>query len=127
VPQAAEPDTTETRSLLTRLVTEALAGLTSADKLLLHLYYEQNLSLDQMGVALHASKAKLSRRLTRSALCATVESHARRSAGVSADALRAPRSTLAVSSWISATSPARQRGTKPISCCLRSGLCTDRA
>jgi len=81
----------QTRSLLTGLVAEAIGGLPPGDRLLLYLYYEQDLTLDQMALALHASKATLSRRLirVRSVLGAATESLARRSAGTSTDALRA--------------------------------------
>ena len=89
-PLSAEPAANEARSLLARLVAEAIGGLPPGEKLLLYLYYEQDLTLDQMAVALRASKAALSRRLTRtrSSLRAAIESLAR-SAGASADALRA--------------------------------------
>jgi hypothetical protein len=58
---------------------------------LLYLYYEQDLTLDQMAVSLHASKAALSRQLTRtrSALRAAIGVLARRATGAPADALRA--------------------------------------
>jgi len=90
-PSAAEPATQEARSLLARLVAQAMGSLPPADRLLLYLYYEQDLTLNQMAVALHASKATLSRRLghVRDLLRAAIESLARRSAGASADDLRA--------------------------------------
>lgn len=90
-PLSAEPGANEARSLLARLVAEAIDGLPESEKLLLRLYYEQELTLDQMAVALRASKAALSRRLarTRSGLRAAIELLARREAGASADALRA--------------------------------------
>jgi RNA polymerase sigma-70 factor len=90
-PPAPEPAADEARSLLTRLVAEAMGGLPPRDRLLLYLYYEQDLTLGQMAVTLHASKATLSRRLAqvRAALRASIESLARWRAGASADALRA--------------------------------------
>jgi RNA polymerase sigma-70 factor (ECF subfamily) len=90
-PLPAEPAASEAGSLLARLAAEAIGGLPADEKLLLYLYYEQGLTLAQMAVALRASKAALSRRLsrTRSRLRREIESLARRSAGASADALRA--------------------------------------
>jgi RNA polymerase sigma-70 factor (ECF subfamily) len=87
---SAEPGTNQAETLLARLVAEAIEGLPAGEKLLLRLYYEQGLTLDQMAVALRASKAALSRRLARirAGLRQAVESLARR-AGASADALRA--------------------------------------
>jgi RNA polymerase sigma-70 factor (ECF subfamily) len=88
---SAEPGTNQAEALLARLVAEAIDGLPAGEKLLLRLYYEQGLTLDQMAVALRASKAALSRRLARirSGLRQGVESLARRRAGASADSLRA--------------------------------------
>jgi len=86
----AEPATRETGSLLAQLVAEAIGSLPSEQKVLLYLYYEQRLTLDEMAVALRISKGGLSRRLTRirSWLRTAIESLANRSAGASADVLR---------------------------------------
>lgn len=75
---------------LRRIVEEAIAALPPEDKLLLRLYYEQGLTLDEMSFALRVSKAALSRRLkrTREALRDSIELLSQRSAGVAADLLR---------------------------------------
>jgi RNA polymerase sigma factor (sigma-70 family) len=88
---ATEPAANETRSLLARLAAEAIGGLPPSEKLLLYLYYEQDLTLDQMAVSLHASKAALSRQLTRtrSNLRAAIGVLARQATGAPAEALRA--------------------------------------
>jgi RNA polymerase sigma-70 factor (ECF subfamily) len=90
-PASVEPATREAGALLAQLAGEAIGSLPAAEKVLLRLYYEQGLTLDQIAVALRASKTALSRRLSRirSGLRGAVESLARRSAGTSADALRA--------------------------------------
>lgn len=87
----SEPLGNESRALLAQVVADAIAGLAADEKVLLHLYYEQGLTLDQMAVVHHTSKTALSRRLTRirSGLRAAIESRSRRMAGASADALRA--------------------------------------
>jgi len=79
------------RSLLEDLVKQALEGLAPEGKLLLLLYYEQDLTLDEMGVTLHASKATLSRRLKRArdVLRASIDALARGRAGASVESLRA--------------------------------------
>jgi DNA-binding transcriptional regulator LsrR (DeoR family) len=58
--------------------------------LLLRLYYEQEMTLDELGVLLRASAPAISRRLKRAReeLRAVIEAQARRRAGESADALR---------------------------------------
>lgn len=50
---------------LGRILHRSLAGLTAEDRLLLLLYYEQDLTLEAMSGVLHLSKATLSRRLDR--------------------------------------------------------------
>ena len=84
---AARPE----RSLLEELVKEAMQSLPPEEKLLLLLYYEQGLTLDEMAGVLGSSKAALSRKLqrTRDDLRAAIDSLARRRAGSSADSLRA--------------------------------------
>jgi RNA polymerase sigma factor (sigma-70 family) len=67
------PDTTgEAREVeagasaaLTRLMTQALGERGDEDRLLLLLYYEQGLTLDQIAATQRTSKSSLSRRLTR--------------------------------------------------------------
>jgi RNA polymerase sigma factor (sigma-70 family) len=90
-PETAAKDPAEADgSTMAQLVSEALAALGSEDKLLLLLYYEQGLTLDQVGVAVRASKTALSRRLkrVREGLREAMESIARRRWGTSAEALR---------------------------------------
>jgi RNA polymerase sigma-70 factor (ECF subfamily) len=79
------------RSLLEELVKEAMEGLPAEGKLLLLLYYEQGLTLDEMAAVLGGSKAALSRKLqrTRDELRASIDSLSRRRAGSSAEWLRA--------------------------------------
>lgn len=81
----------KTAELLAGLITAALSELSSEEKLLILLYYEQGLTLDQMGPILHRSKAALSRRLAaiRRTLHARIEARARERFGTSAAALRA--------------------------------------
>jgi RNA polymerase sigma-70 factor (ECF subfamily) len=88
---AGEPATNEARSLLARLIDQAIDNLAADEKLLLYLYYEQGLTLDQMTVVLGGSKAGLSRRLARvrSGLRAAIDELCRRSVGASAETLRA--------------------------------------
>lgn len=76
--------------LLSGLVREALESLPDEDKLLVLLYYEQGLTLDEMAVALHASKATLSRKLkaTRETLRRSIDALARQRVGSSAESVR---------------------------------------
>lgn len=90
---APSVDTIEDREahrVFAGLVGHALAELGPEEKLLLLLYYEQKLTLDQMEGVLGASKATLSRRLDRlrQALRHSIETAARRDLRVSAEALR---------------------------------------
>jgi RNA polymerase sigma-70 factor (ECF subfamily) len=73
------PEDNQTARLLTGLAAEALEQLAPDDKLLLLLHYEQDLSLDQIGTIVGASKATLSRRLKRlrESVHATIERLAR--------------------------------------------------
>ena len=89
---ASPPDlaATEDQSLFEGLVTTAMKGLSSEDKLLILLHYEQGLTLDEMGIAMGGSKAGLSRRLKRARerLRASIDSLAQSRTGVSAERLR---------------------------------------
>ena len=90
-PRPAPASTAHDRSLLETLVKEAMESLPADDKLLLLLYYEQGLTLDEMAGVVGGSKAALSRKLqrTRDALHASIESLSQRHAGSSAESLRA--------------------------------------
>ncbi len=81
---------TEDRSLFEGLVREAMEGLSAEDKLLILLHYEQDLTLDEMVIAVGGSKAGLSRRLKRAReqLRVSIDSLARSRTGVSAETLR---------------------------------------
>lgn len=89
-PRPNGPEDADTGRVLSDLVTRAVAGLRPDEKLLLQLYYEQGLTLDQMERAVHTSKATLSRRLKkiRENLKEAVDDLAGRSYGVSAASLR---------------------------------------
>lgn len=63
-PAAIAPEAATAERQLADLVTRAIAALTAEEKLLLRLYYDQGLTLDQMEIATRLSKATLSRRLT---------------------------------------------------------------
>jgi RNA polymerase sigma factor (sigma-70 family) len=80
----------ESSRAFTVLVERAIGELTADNKLLLLLYYEQGLTLDEMAIVLGGSKATLSRRLSglRSALRDAIDANARRELRVDADALR---------------------------------------
>lgn len=80
----------ESHRLFAGLVAQALGRLDAESKLLLMLYYEQSLTLDQLAPVLGASKATLSRRLDRlrRTLRADIETSAPLAARVSADELR---------------------------------------
>jgi len=75
---------------LAALVAQSVGALAPEDKLLIQLYYEQGLTLDEMEGPLRMSKATLSRRLrrVREQLRESIDRLARGSFGVSADALR---------------------------------------
>jgi RNA polymerase sigma factor (sigma-70 family) len=80
----------ESADMIAHFLGEALRELPAEDRLLLHMYYEQHLTLDELGVLLRASAPALSRRLkrTRDDLLAALESRARRATGESASELR---------------------------------------
>jgi RNA polymerase sigma factor (sigma-70 family) len=80
----------ESASLMARFLGEALRELSAEDRLLLYMYYEQHLTLDELGVLLRTSAPAVSRRLkrTRDDLLAALESRARRATGESASELR---------------------------------------
>jgi RNA polymerase sigma factor (sigma-70 family) len=89
--ECIEPANEQAAALLRQMFSEAVRDLSPESKLLLQLYYEQGLTLDQLCVTMHASSAALSRRLkrTREELRAAIESRSRRQTGASAEALRA--------------------------------------
>ncbi len=80
----------QARDTLRAVLAEAVRALPAETKVLLQLYYEQELTLDEIGRALHVSAAALSRRLkqARETLRADIEERAHRRAGMPADALR---------------------------------------
>lgn len=86
---AAPPDDDSGRAFAL-LVERAIGELEPEGKLLLLLYYEQGLTLDEMVNVVGGSKATLSRRLAglRSALRDAIDANARRELHVDADALR---------------------------------------
>jgi len=87
-PGAAED--AESGRAFAALVERAIGELTPDNKLLLLMYYEQGLTLDQMANVLGGSKATLSRRLSalRSALRDAIDANARRELRVDAAVLR---------------------------------------
>jgi RNA polymerase sigma-70 factor (ECF subfamily) len=86
-----EPAEDQAASLLRTLVMEAVASLPVEERLLLQLYYEQGMTLDELSHTLRVSSAAISRRLksAREDVRARIESGARSRTGESADALRA--------------------------------------
>ncbi len=84
------PEAAQSAELLSALVKNALRELPAEERLLLQLYYEQGLTLEEMEVAMRVSKATLSRRLQRlrARLKQAVDRAARESYGMAADALR---------------------------------------
>ena len=60
---AASPEDASAERMLAGLLSRAIGALSAEEKLLLYLYYEQGLTLDQMEIAMRSSKATLSRRL----------------------------------------------------------------
>ncbi len=87
----SEPADDQAVALLRELLTEAIASLAAEERLLLQLYYEQGMTLDELSVALRVSGAAISRRLKRARqdVRARIEAGARNRTGDSADALRA--------------------------------------
>jgi RNA polymerase sigma factor (sigma-70 family) len=86
-----EPENEQAAALLRRMLGEAVQALPAEGRLLLQLYYEEELTLDAIGAALGLSSAAISRRLkhTREELRETIDARAQREVGESADALRA--------------------------------------
>lgn len=80
----------ESGRAFTLLVERAIGELAPDSKLLLLLYYEQGLTLDEMTNVIGGSKATLSRRLSalRDALRDAIDANARRELRVDADVLR---------------------------------------
>ena len=87
---ASAAEDVESGRAFAALVERAIGELTPDNKLLLLLYYEQGLTLDQMANVLGGSKATLSRRLSglRSALRDAIDANARRELRVDAEVLR---------------------------------------
>jgi RNA polymerase sigma factor (sigma-70 family) len=88
--ESVEPANEQAAVLLRQMFSEAVRELPPESKLLLQLYYEQGLTLDQLSITMGASSAALSRRLkrTREELRAAIESLSLRQTGASAHALR---------------------------------------
>jgi RNA polymerase sigma factor (sigma-70 family) len=84
------PEDTDAARILSDLVSRAVAALPPEEKLLLQLHYEEGLSLEQMEVAVRASKATLSRRLkrTREGLKQALDELAAGTYGASAETIR---------------------------------------
>lgn len=87
---AASPEDATAERMLAGLVSRAVAALPAEEKLMLRLYYEQGLTLDQMTRITRSSKATLSRRLKaiRSRLKSAVDDLAMRTTGTSAASIR---------------------------------------
>jgi RNA polymerase sigma-70 factor, ECF subfamily len=87
----SEPADDQAGALLRELLTEAVANLATEERLLLRLYYEQGMRLEELSLMLRVSGAAISRRLKRARedVRAHIESGARSRTGDSADALRA--------------------------------------
>ena len=85
-----DPAAHESAQWIARLLADALRALPARERLLLYLYYEQEMTLDELGMILRASAPAISRRLksTRETLRAAIESASRRAPGESADSLR---------------------------------------
>lgn len=88
--RVASPSDEDAPRVFAALIERAVADLEPEARLLLLLYYEQGLTLDQMGVMLGASKATLSRRLERlrQGLRDSIETRARQELRMNADSLR---------------------------------------
>jgi len=85
-----DPSRLQAAQLMRDILAHALRELSNEERLLLQLYYEQELTLDEMVPMLGASSAALSRRLkrTRETLRAQVDVLAQQRAGESAQGLR---------------------------------------
>jgi RNA polymerase sigma factor (sigma-70 family) len=92
-PDATVPDAAdqERATLIARLLGDALRGLPAAERLMLQLYYEQRMTLDELEPILGASAPAISRRLkqSRESLRAAMEAEARRVCGESTQELHA--------------------------------------
>jgi len=88
--ETASPENDETRRIFARLVTRALGELDREGRLLLLLYYEQGLTLEEIEPVLGVSKATLSRRLDRlrRAVRESIGAIAQQELQVSAETLR---------------------------------------
>ncbi|MGH8131127.1 MAG: RNA polymerase sigma factor [Steroidobacteraceae bacterium] len=89
--ESTGPASEEAARLLREMLSEAVRSLETEERLLLQLYYEQEMTLDEMSATLSASSAAISRRLkrTREVLRAVIEVQSRRRTGESAETLRA--------------------------------------
>lgn len=89
-PESVEPENEQAAALLRRMLGEAVEALPAEERLLLLLYYEQELTLEAIGAALGLSSPVISRRLkhTREQLREAIDARARLELGESADALR---------------------------------------
>jgi RNA polymerase sigma factor (sigma-70 family) len=87
----SEPTDDQAATLLRELLTDAVASLATEERLLLLLYYEQGMTLDELSLTLKLSGAAISRRLKRARedVRARIETGARNRTGESAAALRA--------------------------------------
>jgi RNA polymerase sigma-70 factor, ECF subfamily len=85
-----EPADDQAAMLLRELLTQAVASLETEERLLLQLYYEQGMRLEELSVMLRVSGAAISRRLKRARedVRARIEAGARSRTGESADVLR---------------------------------------
>jgi len=89
-PDTGSIEDEEERRLFAGVVRRAVAEVEPEDRLLLQLYYEQGLTLDEMAPIAGASKATLSRRLDRlrRRLRATIEAHTRREMRLDVETLK---------------------------------------
>lgn len=104
------PDARVENERLAGLLAEATARLAAPDRLLLLLYYDQGLTLEEMGPLLGRSKAVLSRRVRRvtGALRADLEARSRAKFGASARELAADLGSLEID--LASLLAAQQRG-----------------
>ena len=85
-----QPENDQAAALIKGMLNAAVGALPAEDRLLLRLYYEQELTLDAIGAALGLSGAAISRRLKhlREGLRTALDEHSRRDTGEPVDALR---------------------------------------
>ncbi len=88
--ESTAPADAQAAGLLREMLHSAVRDLSPEDRVLLQLYYEQGLTLDQLGVTLCASSAAISRRLkhAREEVRAAIDTLARQRTGGPADELR---------------------------------------